>query len=67
MMGKSLPSYEEYLDNIDTIETTLTNDTKASPVDEGLYGDVVANTAAIAQLKKVDIADMLKRKIVLED
>lgn len=45
----------------------MTNNTKAKPVDEGLYGDVVADTAAITQLKDVDLVDMLERMVVLED
>lgn len=67
MMGESMPSYDEYLEAIDTLETAMTNDTKASPVDEGLYGDVVTDAANIAQLKEVDIVDMLERMVVLED
>lgn len=59
MMGESMPSYSEYQNSLDSIETALTDNSFDTNITTGLVGDIAADTAAITDLTDVKTAATL--------
>lgn len=59
MMGESMPSYSEYQNSLDSIETALTDNSFDTNVTTGLVGDIAADAASITDLTDVQAAATL--------